>query len=97
MAITEVNGLSAYGPDGELVWTVTLDDPACTRADDGLTCVHGEGNEASIATITASGEIVADLSFPRADIGHAVDGEVIVAGAGPAGQRSLAGPVSHAG
>ena len=78
--VAAADGLTALDPvSGEPAWTVPLDDPACTATDQTLTCVHGEGENASIATIDPTGEST-DEPFPDADVAAAVDDDLIVAG-----------------
>ncbi len=78
--IAAADGLTAFDPDtGEPAWSVDLDDPACTATTDALTCVHGEGEDASIATIDPGGEAT-EQPFPGADIAVSVGGDLIVGG-----------------
>ncbi|UFU02539.1 hypothetical protein LQF12_13730 [Ruania suaedae] len=74
---TSVSGLEAA--TGEDLWSVPLDDPACTEQAGQLTCVHGEGEDAVIATVTAEGD-VSERPFPGASVAHAAGDALLVAG-----------------
>lgn len=78
--VAAADGLTAFDPStGEAAWTVPLEDPACTVADQTLTCVHSEGESASIATIDATGDVT-EQPFPDADVAVSAGDDLIVAG-----------------
>ena len=78
--VATADGLTAFDPaTGEPAWTVDMADPACTATDQALTCVHGDGETASIATVTPDGE-ASELPFPGADVATMADGDLIVGG-----------------
>ena len=83
--VTTANAVIAFDPTtGDPAWTLDLDDPACTATAETLTCVHGEGEDASIATIDPEGAAT-ELPFPGADVAGSAGADVIVAG-GTAGE-----------
>lgn len=83
--VAAADGLTAFDPStGDVAWTVPLEDPACTVTDQVLTCVHGEGESASIATIDAAGDVT-EQPFPDADVAVSAGDDLIVAG-GTAGE-----------
>ena len=78
--VTTADGVTAFDPStGDSAWTVPLADPACTATDQALTCVHGEGENAAIATINPTGEAT-ELPFPDADIATQVGEDLIIGG-----------------
>ena len=78
--VTTAEGVTAYDPStGDPAWTLDLDDPACTATEAALTCVHGEGENAAIATIDPTGEAT-ELPFPDADIAVTADEDLIIGG-----------------
>ncbi|QOR70104.1 hypothetical protein IM660_15950 [Ruania alkalisoli] len=84
--VTTVTGVTAFdAATGDEVWSVPLADPACTEADGELTCVHGEGEDATIATITAAGEVT-EQAFPFAAVAVSVGDALLVAGGTPSGE-----------
>ena len=87
--VAAADGLTAFDPTtGEPTWSLPLDDPACTATDQALTCVHGEGENASIATIDPAGEAT-ELTFPGADIAAPAGEDLIVGGGGLDGEPWL--------
>lgn len=78
--VAAADGLTAFDPStGEVAWTAPIDDPACTVTDQVLTCVHGEGESAGIATIAPDGTVT-EQPFPGADVAVSAGDDLIVAG-----------------
>lgn len=78
--VAAADGLTALDPvTGEPVWTLALDDPACTAADHQLTCVHGEGESAGIVTVGADGAAT-ERPFPGADVAATIGTDLVVGG-----------------
>ncbi|UFU02538.1 hypothetical protein LQF12_13725 [Ruania suaedae] len=81
--VASSTGVAAFEPTtGAELWSVPLDDPACTAAAEQLTCVHGQGEGAMMATISASGTLHEE-PLPGADIAMAYDGDLLVGGLEP--------------
>ncbi|WP_159623239.1 hypothetical protein [Ruania rhizosphaerae] len=82
--VTTATGVTALDvTTGDRMWSVPLEDPACTEIDNQLTCVHGAGEDAAIATMTTGGDIVADRLFPGADVAHQLGDDLLVGGQDP--------------
>ncbi|UFU05866.1 hypothetical protein [Ruania halotolerans] len=84
IATSAVDVVAFDAATGEALWAVPLDDPACTEAGGEFTCVHGEGEDAAIATITADGQRT-DRALPFANVALTVGDALLVAGATPSG------------
>ncbi|UFU05862.1 PQQ-binding-like beta-propeller repeat protein [Ruania halotolerans] len=77
---TTAAGLIALDPaDGAEIWTLPLDDPTCTSEGGTLTCVDGEGQDATITTVDKGG-IRSTLPMPDAQVATTVGSDLIVAG-----------------
>lgn len=87
--VAGADGVRALDPSsGETLWQVPLADPMCTAADAALACVHGQGEEAMIATIDASGT-ASERRFPGAEVAAQVGADLVVAGRDQSGHQWL--------
>ncbi|HLS64464.1 MAG TPA: PQQ-binding-like beta-propeller repeat protein [Ruania sp.] len=78
--VAEADSLRAVDPStGEQMWQLPLDDPACAAAESSLTCVAGQGEDAVVVDVDASGGTT-EHEFPDADVAARIGTDLLVAG-----------------